>query len=200
MLFGEGSRLLQIGDVTGQIGGVGNHKSSGIGLHHFFQFLVIQNSCLPLLPGFGFRGKQRQLHALQPVQGPQHGIVLADGGNHMIPRPEQAAKHQVQALGGIGRKDHLLRSRRAQKLCQTFSGPVDGPSRVKGRVMDAPSGISHGSHGFQKGLPYTLGLLQGGRPVIQINHGLTIFAAPAMVSAMTYILVTSPTFKLSVSP
>ena len=45
-----------------------------------------------------------------------------------------------------------------------------------------------------------LRLLQGGRPVIQINHGLTIFAAPAMVSAMTYILVTSPTFKLSVSP
>ena len=118
----------------------------------------------------------------------------------MIPRPEQAAKHQVQALGGIGCKDHLLRSRRAQKLCQTFSGPVDGLPRVKGRVMDAPSGISHGSHRFQKGLLYALGLSKGGRPVIQINHGLMIFAAPAMVSAMTYILVTSPTFKLSVSP
>ena len=118
----------------------------------------------------------------------------------MIPRPEQAAKHQVQALGGIGRKDHLLRSRSAQKLCQAFSGPVDGPSRIKGRVMDAPSGISHGSHGFQKSLLYALRLSKSGRPIIQINHGLTIFAAPAMVSAMTYILVTSPTFKRSVSP
>lgn len=200
VLFCEGCRLLQIGDVAGQVGGVGDDQGFCVRTEQGFQLIVSQDACLPFFPGFRLYRKHRQLHALQPVQGPQHGIVLADGGNHMIPRPEQAAKRQVQALGGIGRKDHLLRSRRAQKLCQAFSGSVDDPSRVKGRVMDAPSGISHGSHGFQKGLPYTLGLLQGGRPVIQINHGLTIFAAPAMVSAMTYILVTSPTFKLSVSP
>lgn len=126
--------------------------------------------------------------------------MLPGRGNHMIPRLQKPADGQIQALGGIGREDHLLRFSCSQKPGQAFSCPVNGSSCIQGGLVDTPAGIAHLIQGFYYGFFYAVRLLKGRGCIVKINHGLMSFDAPAMVSAITYMFVTSPTFSFSVRP
>lgn len=59
--------------------------------------------------------------------------------------------------------------------------------------MHTSAGIAHLINGLQNRFFYAVRLTERRGRIVKINHGLIIFDAPAMVSAMTYIFVTSPT-------
>ena len=73
------------------------------------------------------RRQEVHLHPLQPVQGPQHGVVLAVSGQHMVTGGEQPVDGDVQGLGGVAGEHHPLRSGAAQQPGQLLTGAVDDP-------------------------------------------------------------------------
>ena len=77
---------------------------------------------------------------------------------------------------------------------------VDAPGSRQGLVMGAPAAVAVAFHGGRHSLRHTRRLGTGGGGVIQIDHGLMTFPAPASFSTIVYILVTEPTASCSVRP
>ena len=80
---------------------------------------------------------------------------------------------------------------------------ADGIHRAGGRqslLMNAPAAVAVRFHGGHHSLRHAGRLRAGGGGVIQIDHGLMTFPAPASFSTMEYILVTEPTASFSVRP
>ena len=124
------------------------------------------------------RRKQRRVrhyhfHPRNAVQHPCHGVMLISADGHPSAGPHQASNGNVQPVGSIGGKDHLVRCRNLkQPRCRLPAG--------KGRLLRSPGGrgipASRGRHsphrpGHSSG--YLRRLFQGCGSAIQIDHTLT---------------------------
>ena len=147
-------------------------------------------------------GKKTDFHTflLQPVKRPKNRIMFADCGDHMIPLMKQPQNRSVQCLCSVRGKCDPLSFFCMKKFCQLFSYLIDTPSRLQRGLMCAPSGIPHGMKGTNHSFFHLFRLLQRCCRVIQIYHGLMIWSAFVIRSAISYILVTSPTCNLSDIP
>ena len=181
--------------VAGQVGGMGADHGLCVGPQQPFKVIIVDLSPpvrrdeihnRPLLP--------------QAVQGPQDGIVLQVRGDHMVSRSQQSADGDVQGLGGVGRKAHMVRPRAAQEPGHLLPDGEHRPGRGQRLLMGAPAAVAPGHHGRCHRLRHAGRLGPGSGRVIQIDHGLMTFPAPASVSTMVYMLVTDPTASLSVRP
>ena len=69
--------------------------------------------------GHGLRLKQRspghQQLRPQGMEGPGDGVVLIAGQGHPGPGPHQGLDGQIQAMGGTGGENHLLRGGHAKQ-------------------------------------------------------------------------------------
>ena len=70
-----------------------------------------------------------------------------------------------------------------------------GPGGARVAAAGAPGGV-----GWRLSLCHSGGLRPGSGGVVQVDHGLTTFPAPASFSTMVYMLVTAPTASFSVKP
>ena len=95
--------------IACQIGTVSGNDGFGIGLDFLFQILIANVA-------HWIRGQYGQLHTLvfHLVQGPENGVMLQRGGDHMVTGPQNALDGNVQRLGGIGSKRNPLRAFRAK--------------------------------------------------------------------------------------
>ena len=106
--------------VPGQVGAVGADDAPCVGSQQAAEIVVV-DAAPPI------RRQEVHLHPLQPVQGPQHGVVLAVSGQHMVTGGEQPVDSDVQGLGGVAGEHHPLRSGAAQQPGQLLTGAVDDP-------------------------------------------------------------------------
>ena len=192
---GKAPHPLQIRHVSRQVGSVGADHRPGIGPQKSLQCAIIQ---LPT----AVRREKIQPHPPLPqaVQGAENGVVLPVRGDHMVPRPQQAADGNVQRRGGVGREGHMVRPAAAKPPGQTPADAEHRPSGGEGVLMGSPAAVSVGGHGLRHRLRHAGGLGTGGGGVIQIDHGLITLDAPASFSTMAYILVAPPTASFSVRP
>ena len=181
--------------VPGKVGAMGADHGPGVGPPQPGKGAVVQ----PSPPVRRDKVHRRSLLA-QAVQGPQDRVVLPVGGDDMVPRPQQAGDGDVQRHSGVGRERHTLRPRRAEQVSELSPDGVDAPGSRQGLVMGAPAAVAVAFHGGRHSLRHTGRLGTGGGGVIQIDHGLMTFPAPASFSTMVYILVTEPTASCSVRP
>ena len=186
---------LDVCQITGKVGGVGAHHSLRIRPQQPFKSAVIQLAvfirrdkihCRPCCP--------------QAVQGPQHGVVLPVRGDHMVSRPQCPGDGNVQRGGGVGGEGHPLRMLAAEELCRPAADAIHCAGGRQGLLMGAPAAVAVRLHGGYYRLRHAGGLGAGGGGVIQIDHGLMTFPAPASFSTMEYMLVTEPTASFSVRP
>ena len=128
--------------------------------------------------------------------------MLHLGSDHMVPRLKQSLNCHIQAVGGIHGKCHLVRMRIAKQFSQAAPGLYSQTQCLQGRLIASPCRVAYapGNQSLINGIGNCLRLMQRGGRIVQINHGRTTRSASAMVCAITYILVTPPTFNFSVSP
>ena len=121
-------------DRAGHVGAVGQHHQTGIGLQSPFHVLGFQ-------PPYGVALHSRKRHALlgQGLQGPHDGVVLHGGHHAVVPGPQKARQHQIQAPG-VARRQHGMghwskveqaaqplpqtQLHHARRLCRAVDGPV----------------------------------------------------------------------------
>ncbi len=192
---GEAAHPGDIHRVPRQVGGVGADDGLCFRPEKAFKPAVVQPP-----PAVRRDEIHRRPRVPEAVQGPEDGIVFQVRGNHMVPRPQQAADGDVQRLGGILGEADMVRPGTAQQGGDFFPGFVDGPGGGQGPLVAPPAAVSVGGQGFQHGLGHGGGLGPGGGGVVQVDHGLTTWPAPASFSTMEYILVTLPTASSSVRP
>ena len=195
VITAERPYLLHIQHVSGEIGTVGTDHHLGIGPQQTFKRLIVQ----PALPV-----RRDKVHLCprrpQAVQGPEHGVVVPVGCDHMIPRPQKAVKRSIEGLGGIDGEAHPVRCRATQQRGDLCPHRIDGPGRRKGVGMGPPTAVAKALHRPQHRLGHPRRLGPGGGGIIQIDHGLITFPAVARRSTISYILVTPPTARRSVRP
>ena len=108
--------------IAGEVGGMGAHHRLRLRPQQPLKVSVVQLS-VPVRPD----EVHRRALAAQAVEGPQHGVVLAVSGQHMVTGGEQTADGDVQGLGGVAGEHHPLRSGAAQQPGQLLTGAVDDP-------------------------------------------------------------------------
>ena len=109
----------------------------------------------------------------QGAEGAGDGVVLIAGDHHRVPRLQQGADGDIQAVGGVEGKHHLLRVLQMEELRR---GPAAGEGRLRrshgGGVAAPPRGgqmVHRPGHGPGHGGR----LLQGGGCAVQIDHNST---------------------------
>ena len=120
----------------------------------------------------------------------------------MVPRLKQALNCHIQAVCGIHGKRRLVRMWIAKQFSQKAPGLHRQAQGLQRRLIASPRRVAYAA-GYQSlinGSGHRLRLMQRGSRIVQIDHGRTTRSASAMVWAITYILVTPPTFNFSVSP
>ena len=158
--------LLYGQDETEHIGDVGTHHRFRIrfqtGLKGIQQSLPVKQR------GFG-------CHDLRPqgVERPGDGIVLPGGDEHPVPRLHQGTDGDVQAVGGVEGKHHLLGAFHAEEIGRRLTAGKGGLRRPSGGQMAAPAGAGQISHRPGRRPGHSGGLLQGGGGAVQIDHSPT---------------------------
>ena len=187
--------FFQIRNISGEIGRMRNYDSFRIFLHKIRKFFILQHT-IPV------RRKKADFHAffLQPVKRSEHRIMFADCGYHMISFMKQSENRGIQCFCSVQGKCNLRTILCMKKFCQLLSYPINTPSRLQRSLMCSPSRISHRMKGTDHSRFHLFWLLQRCRRVIQINHGLMIRSAFVIRSAISYILVTSPTCNFPDNP
>ena len=193
---GDAADLPQIQHVAGEVGGVGTDDGTGLPADEPGKVAVIHAAA----PVRRDHGQADDARILQTVQGPQHGVVLQIGGDHVVARGEQAVYGGIQRLGGILRKGHLLRPGGIEQPGQAVAGGINRPGRLQRAAVGSPGGIAHAAQGFGDGGHHAVGLFQCGGRVIQIDHGRMTLPAAVSFSTMAYILVMEPTASLPSRP
>ena len=195
VLFCKSGYERQVRAVSGDIGSTGHNHSPGVGTEQLLKLRITEHTvCLHI-----HKAHLNPL-PLEAVEGPQDGIVLTDRGDDMIPRAKEPVDGRVQCLGRIGCKGDAGRAFGMEEPSQRFPGLVDDAGGVQGGRMGSTARVARCLQSIQHRLPHLRGLVQGGRGVIKVDHGLTTFPAFSIFSAMTYILVTPPTASFSVMP
>ena len=189
------SHPFNVHQIARQVGSVGADHGLCIRPQELFKVPIVDLS----LPVSGYEIQFGTL-ALQMVQWPQHGVVLQVGGDHMVPRPQQAVDGDIQCHGGVGGKAHMIGPLAAKQRRQLFPKAVNDPGGHKSLRMGAPAAVAPAVHGCRHSLCHSGGLRPGSGGVVQVDHGLTTFPAPASFSTMVYMLVTAPTASFSVKP
>ena len=118
----------------------------------------------------------------------------------MIPRLQQAADGDIQRGGGIGRKDHMVRPETAEPVRQVLPHVVYRPGCGESIRVRSAAAVAVCVHCLRHCLRHAGGFGTGGGGIVQIDHGLITFFAPASFSAMAYMLVALPTASFSVRP
>ncbi len=108
--------------------------------------------------------------ALQLHQRPHDGVVLHSGHQHMVTGLEEALQQDVQTLGDVFGKDHVLAVLPAEQLAQHLPGLVYGLLHAVGPLVTAPVDVAarlrqKAIHGVRHGP----GLGKGGAGIVQID-------------------------------
>ena len=168
--MGDARNASDVQSISGEVGAVGADHRSGIGTHKALKVGIVHQP-----PPVG-RNKV-QLHApllLQPIQRAQDGVVLAVRGDHMVAFVDKAIDGDVQRLGRIGRKNHMIRPLTSEKPCQLFPHSEHCSGGLQRPAVSAAGGVAHGGHGVQHSLRHLGRLVQRGGGVIQIDHGFPL--------------------------
>ena len=120
VLLGKAPDGPDIQQIPRQVGAVGADDAPCVGPQQAAEIVGV-DAAPPI------RRQEVHLHPLQPVQGPQHGIVFAVGGQHVVTGGEQPVDGDVQGLGGVAGEPHPLRSGAAQQPGQLLTGAIDDP-------------------------------------------------------------------------
>ena len=153
--------------VSDQIRGVRADHGLGVRPEQFLHILV---------PDIALFVRRNEIHRraarLQVVQRPQHGIVLEIGRNDMVARRNQPVECDIERLGRVRGEHDMVRPRTAEQLRQPCAG-VEHHARGRQRhAMRAARGISGGEYRVFDRLGHFGRLVQRGRCVIQIDHGV----------------------------
>ena len=106
----------------------------------------------------------------QRVHHPVDRVVLKVGDNHMVPRPQHALDDDVQRLGAVFGKNHLLRLA-AKELRGQLPAAVHPLGRFDGEVVTAPSGIGAVAHQrLLHRLCHAGRLWKGGGRIVKVDH------------------------------
>ena len=97
--------------------------------------------------------------------------MLAIRGDGVVALVEEPIDGNIQRLGGIGRKGHMICPRTSKKPGQLLPGVKYRPGCLQRAAMGAPGGVTHGRHGVKHRLRHLGRLMDGCGSVIQINHG-----------------------------
>ena len=107
------------------------------------------------------------------MEGPGDGIVLIAGQGHPGPGPHQGLDGQIQAMGGAGGENHLLRGGHAKQSGGLLPAGKGHAGCLHGRPVSAPSGTGQPADGPGGGDGHFRRLLQGGGRAVQIDHSST---------------------------
>ena len=136
------SHKVDIYQVPNQIGGVGADHGLRLRPQQLFKGAVVQTA----IAVGGHKIHRRPLPA-QAVQRAQDGIVLQVRGDHMVSGTQQAANCDIQGLGGVGGKGHMVRPRAAKQRRGLLADGVDGSSGGEGVIVGAPAAVAVILHG-----------------------------------------------------
>ena len=120
-----------------------------------------------------------KLHAplFQPIERPQHRIMLQVCRDDMVARTKQTEDRRIQCFRRIAGKADPLRAAAAEKVRQLLPGVVNHPGGAEGAAIDTPATVAQRLHRLGHRLN------DAGRPpqrrgrIIQINHAWTPFRA-----------------------
>ena len=119
------------------------------------------------------RGICRQRMGLEGIQRAGHCVVFIAGDHHPATGMDQRFNGDVQAMGGIAGKHHLLWGRNVKQLRDLTAAAESRLGRRLGRGISAPARGGHSIHGLQHGLPDGRGLLECGGGTVKVNHAIT---------------------------
>ena len=106
-------------------------------------------------------------------EGAGNGVVLIAGDDHPAARLDQGVNGNIQPVGGIEGKDHLLRLRHMEQRGRLLPAGKGGIRRVHGRPVASPAGAGQMVDGPGRCPGHAGRLLQSGGCAVQINHSAT---------------------------
>ena len=113
----------------------------------------------------------------QRMKRPGHSIMLKTGDHYGSPRFYQCADGDIQAMGAIGSKYHLLRLAVKQRP-SLFPTAVDCPCRRLRSPIAAPSRIGTALHRMKHRLLHTDRFVKGCGTIVQIDHNCRSSGCP----------------------
>ena len=109
-------------------------------------------------------------HAADVRQGPGDGVVLIAGYDHRVPRSHKAADGDVQAVGGAGGQDGVVRLGYVKELRRLHPAAQHQVCRQAGGRVVSPSGGGHGAHRAGHRRRNGVRLLQRGGCAVKVDH------------------------------
>ena len=114
-----------IQQIARQIGAVCGDDGLCIGPDLFFKISVAE-----IAPPVCVKNGQFHPTVFQFIKGPEDGIVLQGGGDHMVTGVQHTLDGHIQRFRGIGGKGDPLRIFRSEKLCQSDPGIINDSGRA----------------------------------------------------------------------
>ena len=189
------SNARKIKHIARQIRGVRADDGTGIGAQKLLKIRIVD---VPL-PVRGNKAQRNALLPFQPVERPQHGVVLQVRRNDVVAAADAAVNGDIQRFGRVAGESDMIRPLTAKERGELAARVVNDTRGGKRAFMCAARTVSKAVHGLHHRVDDLRRLPQRGRRIVEIDHlhGRTMRSAPLIFSTMTYIFVTSPTASFS---
>ena len=176
----QGAHLSDGKQGARHVGGVGEHHRPYILRQALRQ--AVRQQLSPVCTG---QILHRHPLALQLFQGPQDGVVLHGGGEHLVAGPQQAVEQEVEAIGGPRREAHVPGIRAVHQGAQLLPHRQHPAGGVPGPLIAPPADVAaHMLQVVRHGRPHAGGLGERGGRIVQVD-GLVHRRSPSMPQGRT---------------